>query len=425
MARNLIDRLGNMEPGEERSTLLAALYFFFALASYFILRAMRDAVGVAAGTGNLPWLFTGTLITTLVMNPVYASVVAKLPVRRFIPIVYRVFIALLLGFAAILKYGPHTWEPWLGPAFWILTSIYSLFIPSVFWGFMADTFTPEQGKRLFGIISVGGTLGALAGAFLTSRLAETVGTPVLMVLSVLLLECAVQSARRFPPSFRPDTRARDEAQQSVGGSSLAGITNVLRSPYLLSICVYMLMFTIGSTVLYFQQAEIVGARYSDRESRTAFLASIDTIVQLITVLAQLFITGRVIKWLGVAFTLAIMPVLSLVGFGTLGIYGTLGVFVVFQVLRRSGEYAFGRPAREVLYTVVKAEDKYKAKNFIDTFVYRGGDQIGAWSYAGLSALGLTAASISLAAAPMSAIWLAVAMWLGREQTKRQQAEPTA
>jgi len=425
VARNLIDRLGNMEPGEERSTLLAALYFFFALASYFILRAMRDAVGVAAGTGNLPWLFTGTLITTLVMNPVYASVVAKLPVRRFIPIVYRVFIALLLGFAAILKYGPHTWEPWLGPAFWILTSIYSLFIPSVFWGFMADTFTPEQGKRLFGIISVGGTLGALAGAFLTSRLAETVGTPVLMVLSVLLLECAVQSARRFPPSFRPDTRARDEAQQSVGGSSLAGITNVLRSPYLLSICVYMLMFTIGSTVLYFQQAEIVGARYSDRESRTAFLASIDTIVQLITVLAQLFITGRVIKWLGVAFTLAIMPVLSLVGFGTLGIYGTLGVFVVFQVLRRSGEYAFGRPAREVLYTVVKAEDKYKAKNFIDTFVYRGGDQIGAWSYAGLSALGLTAASISLAAAPMSAIWLAVAMWLGREQTKRQQAEPTA
>lgn len=425
MARNLIDRLGNMEPGEERATLLAALYFFFALASYFILRAMRDAVGVAAGTGNLPWLFTGTLITTLVMNPVYASVVAKLPVRRFIPIVYRVFIGLLLAFAAILKYGPHTWEPWLGPAFWILTSIYSLFIPSVFWGFMADTFTPEQGKRLFGIISVGGTLGALAGAFLTSRLAETVGTPVLMVLSVLLLECAVQSARRFPPSFRPDTRARDEAQQSVGGSSLAGITNVLRSPYLLGICVYMLMFTIGSTVLYFQQAEIVGARYSDRESRTAFLASIDTIVQLITVLAQLFITGRVIKWLGVAFTLAIMPVLSLVGFGTLGIYGTLGVFVVFQVLRRSGEYAFGRPAREVLYTVVKAEDKYKAKNFIDTFVYRGGDQIGAWSYAGLSALGLTAASISLAAAPMSAIWLAVAMWLGREQTKRQQAEPTA
>jgi AAA family ATP:ADP antiporter len=422
MAQRLIDRLGNVKPEEERATLLAALYFFFALASYFILRAMRDAVGVAAGTGNLPWLFTGTLITTLVMNPVYASVVAKLPVRRFIPIVYRVFIALLLIFAAIIKYGPHTWEPWLGPAFWILTSIYSLFIPSVFWGFMADTFQPEQSKRLFGVISVGGTLGALAGAFLTSRLAETVGTPVLMLLSVALLECAVQSAKRFPPSFRSDTRARDEAEKPVGGSAFAGITNVLTSPYLLGICLYMLMFTIGSTVLYFQQAEIVGARYADRESRTAFLASIDTVVQLLTVLAQLFITGRVIKWLGVAFTLGIMPVLSLIGFGALGMYGTLGVFVVFQVLRRSGEYAFGRPAREVLYTVVKPEDKYKAKNFIDTFVYRGGDQIGAWSYAGLSGLGMAAPSISLAAAPMSAVWLAIAIWLGRQQVKKQQAE---
>jgi ATP:ADP antiporter, AAA family len=284
-SRGFLARLGTIEPGEERATLLAATYFFFALASYFILRAVRDAAGVAAGTDKLPWLFMGTLVTTLVMNPVYSTIVSRLPVRRFIPIVYRVFIALLLTFAAIIKYGPREWEPFLGPTFWILTSIYSLFIPSVFWGFMADTFRPEQGKRLFGFISVGGTLGALAGAFLTSRLAQVVGTPVLMVMSVLLLECAVQSARRFPPSFRADTRARDEADETVGGSSMAGITHVLTSPYLLGISAYMLLFTIGSTVLYFQQAEIVGARYADREARTAFLASIDTVVQLLTVLA--------------------------------------------------------------------------------------------------------------------------------------------
>ncbi len=411
--RRLVNRLGTMQPGEERATLLAATYFFFALASYFILRAVRDAAGVAAGTSGLPWLFTGTLITTLVMNPVYGAVVARLPVRRFIPIVYRVFIALLLSFAAVIKYGPPSIEPYLGPAFWILTSIYSLFIPSVFWGFMADTFYPEQSKRLFGIISVGGTLGALFGAFLTARMAEMVGTPVLMVLSVLLLECAVQTVRRFPASFRVETRAREAAQQSVGGSATAGITHVLGSPYLLGICAYMLMFTIGSTILYFQQAEIVGARYADRESRTAFLANIDTVVQSLTILAQLFITGRVIRWAGVGLTLAIMPVLSFVGFTALGTWGTLTVFVVFQVLRRSGEYAFGRPAREVLFTVVSAEDKYKAKNLIDTFVYRGGDQIGAWSYAGLSALGMAVGTISLLAAPLSALWLGVAMWLGR------------
>jgi AAA family ATP:ADP antiporter len=418
----LLRRLGTIEPGEERPTLLAATYFFFALASYFILRAVRDAAGVAAGTGQLPWLFTGTLLTTLVMNPVYATVVARLPVRRFIPVVYRVFIALLLGFAAIIKYGPASWEPWLGPAFWILTSIYSLFVPSVFWGFMADSFRPEQGKRLFGFISVGGTLGALAGAFLTSQLATVVGTPVLMVLSVLLLEAAVQAARRFPPSFRPESRARDEAQQPVGGTSLAGITHVLRSPYLLGVCLYMLLFTIGSTVLYFQQAEIVGARYADREARTAFLASIDTVVQGLTVLAQLFLTARVIRWLGVGVTLAILPLVSVVGFTTLGVAGTLTVFVAFQVLRRAGEYAVTRPAREVLYTVVSAEDKYKAKNFIDTFVYRGGDQIGAWSYAGLQAIGMSVATISLCAAPVSAVWLLVGLWLGRRYRAREAGE---
>jgi AAA family ATP:ADP antiporter len=419
---SLLRRLGTIEPGEERPTLLAATYFFFALASYFILRAVRDAAGVAAGTGQLPWLFTGTLLTTLVMNPVYASVVARLPVRRFIPVVYRVFIALLLGFAAIIKYGPPSWEPWLGPAFWILTSIYSLFVPSVFWGFMADSFRPEQGKRLFGFISVGGTLGALAGAFLTSQLATVVGTPVLMVLSVLLLEAAVQAARRFPPSFRPESRARDEAQQPVGGTSLAGITHVLRSPYLLGVCLYMLLFTIGSTVLYFQQAEIVGARYADREARTAFLASIDTVVQGLTVLAQLFLTARVIRWLGVGVTLAILPLVSVVGFTTLGVAGTLTAFVAFQVLRRAGEYAVTRPAREVLYTVVSAEDKYKAKNFIDTFVYRGGDQIGAWSYAGLQAIGMSVATISLCAAPVSAVWLLVGLWLGRRYRTREAGE---
>ena len=421
--RRIVDRLGTMEPGEERPTLLAATYFFFALASYFILRAVRDEAGVAAGTSGLPWLFTGTLITTLVMNPVYGTVVARLPVRRFIPIVYRVFIALLLGFAALIKYGPPVLEPYLGPAFWILTSIYSLFIPSVFWGFMADTFSPEQSKRLFGIISVGGTLGALVGSFLTARFAELVGIPVLMVMSVVLLECAVQTVRGFPPSFRRETRERDAAQRSVGGSSLAGITHVLRSPYLLGICLYMLMFTIGSTVLYFQQAEIVGARYDDREARTAFLANIDTVVQSLTILAQLFFTGRVIRWAGVGLTLAIMPVLSFVGFTALGLWGTLAVFVVFQVMRRAGEYAFGRPAREILFTVVPPEDKYKAKNLIDTFVYRGGDQIGAWSYAGLSAIGMAVSTISLLAAPLSALWLTIAIWLGRRQLQLAREAP--
>jgi AAA family ATP:ADP antiporter len=194
---------------------------------------------------------------------------------------------------------------------------------------------------------------------------------------------------------------------------------------MLGICVYMLMFTIGSTVLYFQQAEIVGARYANREARTAFLADLDFITQGLTLLAQLFITGRVIRWLGVGITLAILPLISVLGFSALGMWGALGLFVVFQVSRRAGEYAFGRPAREVLFTVVPPEDKYKAKNFIDLFVYRTGDQIGAWSYNGLGALGLSMSAIALVAAPMSLVWLFIGLWLGRQQIKRQAAETDA
>lgn len=422
MIRRWVSRLVTVEEGEWRTTLLAFTFFFFLLASYFILRSIRDAVGVAAGTARLPWLFTGTLVATLLVNPAFGTLVSRLPVRRFIPIVYRMFALMLILFAAAVQWSTPEYERFLGTAFWIWTSVFSLFVPSVFWGFMADTFYSEQGKRLYGFIGVGGTLGALAGSSFTAALATSVGTPILMLMSVLLIECAVQVVRQFPSSFRAETRERETERRSVGGTSLAGITNVLRSPYLLGICLFMLLFTIGTTVLYFQQAEIVGARYTDRESRTAFLARIDFFVQLITIVAQIFISGRVIKWIGVGMTLAILPIMSIIGFGALGMYTSLSLFVAFNVLRRAGNYAFANPGREVLFTVISPEDKYKAKNFIDTFVYRSGDQIGAWSYAGLSALGLAVSSISLMAVPMSAVWLAVALWLGRRHTAMQLAE---
>lgn len=422
MIKRTVAKLVTVEEGEWRATLLAFVFFFFVLASYFILRSIRDAVGVAAGTSKLPWLFTGTLTATLLANPLYASVVARLPVRRFIPIVYRAFAALLLAFAVGVKVGTPTYDWLLGPAFWIWTSVFSLFVPSVFWGFMADTFYSEQGKRLYGFVGVGGTLGALAGSSITALLATTVGTSVLMVVSVVLLEGAVQVVKRYPPSFRTETREREARSQVIGGSSFAGITNVFKSPYLLGICLYMLLFTIGTTVLYFQQAEIVGARYADQESRTAFLARIDFAVQLLTIVAQLFVSGRVIKWIGVGLTLAILPLVSVIGFGALGVYSSLSLFVAFTVIRRAGNYTFANPGREVLFSVIPAEDKYKAKNFIDTFVYRGGDQIGAWSYRLLSTAGMSVSSIALIAAPMSAVWLLVALWLGRRHTVLQRSE---
>ena len=416
-----IERLVTIEEGEWRATLLAFTFFFFLLASYFILRSIRDALGVQAGVGALPYLFTGTLLSTLALQPISASLVARVPVRRFIPLAYRAFGACLVGFFVALTWFPHT-DKVLAPVFFVWTSVFNLFVVSVFWGFISDNFTAEQSKRLYGFISVGGTVGALAGSGITALLAKKAGMGPLLVISAVMLEITVQCVRRFPTSFRSDTRAREARREPIGGGSLSGITHVLRSPYLLMICLFMLLFTIGTTLLYFQQAVIVKAEFHDRNSQTAFLAKIDFTVQFLTVLAQLFLTGRIIKWMGVGITLSILPVMSVIGFTAMGMWPVLAVFVAFNVLRRAGNYGFSSPGREVLFTVISAEDKYKAKNFIDTFVYRTGDQIGAWTSAYLTGAGLGVVAISWLAAPMSAVWLLVALWLGRRHGKMQEAD---
>lgn len=401
---------------------MACVYFFFLLTSYFILRSIRDSVGVQAGVSRLPSLFMYTFIATLLINPVFSFVVSKLPVRRFIPIVYRVFGACLLAFASILYFVPPERTGFMIPVFWTWAAVFSLFVPSVFWGFMSDTFTSEQSKRLYGFVGVGGTLGALAGSGITALLVKHTGIPALLVLSAVMLETGVQVVRFFPPSFRKETREREASKSAIGGNSFAGFTHVLKSPYLLMICVYMMLYTIGTTVLYMQQAQIVKAAFSTQEAQASFLAYIDLSVQVLTILAQIFVTGRVIKWLGVGVTLAILPIMSILGFTALGVASSITLFVVFSTLRRAGNNAFASPGREVLYTVVTPEDKYKAKNLIDTFVYRSGDQIGSSGYAALAAAGFAAASISFMAAPMSAVWLVIAFWLGRRHTKLTAAE---
>ncbi|HSR14494.1 MAG TPA: MFS transporter, partial [Gemmatimonadales bacterium] len=240
------------------------------------------------------------------------------------------------------------------------------------------------------------------------------------LVSVVLLEFAVQCVQRLSGRLADRTgsgsgKTDPAGERIIGGRVLAGIFHVLRSPYLIGICLYMLLFTFGSTVLYFQQAEIAERAFGDRASLTAFFARLDLAVNVLTLLTQAFLTGRVIKLVGVTMTLGLLPMVSIMGFAALGAVPVLMVFVVFQVLRRAGEYAVARPAREILYTVLPREDKYKAKHFIDTFVYRAGDQVGAWSMAGMTALGLGVAGTAFVAAPIAAVWLAVALLLGRRQ----------
>jgi AAA family ATP:ADP antiporter len=413
---------------EVRAMVLGFVYYFFVLSSYYVIRPIRDDMGVAGGVENLPWMFTGTLLAMLVANALFAALVAKFSRRRFIPIAYRFFIANLLIFFVLLEALPQGHQIWVGRSFYIWTSVFNLFVVSVFWAFMADIFSTDQGKRLFGFISVGGTLGGICGAAITATLVQRIGAVNLLLISAVLLELSAQCVRLFPAGFRDarDSVRRETggAEAPIGGGIWSGIVHDLRSPYLLGICAYMLLYAITSTLLYFQQASILASAFTDRAARTAFLAQIDLIVNVLTIFVQLFLTGRLLKWLGVGVTLALLPALSVIGFTGMGFVPTLSVLVVFLTLRRAGNFALARPAREVLFTVVSREDKYKAKSFIDTFIYRAGDQIGAWSSPALGLLGLGMAGISFVAVPLAAVWFFISLWLGRKQVSMTRERPS-
>ena len=393
------------------------LFVFSILSAYYVIRPIRDEIGAFGGTSNLPWLFTGTLLTLLAVNPLFAALVKRLPRARFIAIAYRFFMLNLAVFAILLGTSSGEQYLWVGRAFFIWTSVFNLFVVSVFWAFIVDVFDSEQGKRLFGFLAAGATLGAIVGSALTSGFVARIGATYLMFASIALLELAVFAVRRLSritEAFRRN-HGRDEQEIPIGGTVLAGVTHTLRSPYLLNVSLFILLYSITSTFLYFQQASIANAYFSDRAARTAFFANIDLIVNVLTLGAQIFLTSRALKKLGVAVTLSALPLFSVLGFATLALAPTVAVLVTVQVLRRVTNFAFARPTRELLFTVLPREDKYKAKSFIDTVVYRSGDQIGSWSYALLGYLGLGLSGIAIVAVPLSLVWLVNSVWLGRRQ----------
>ena len=422
LAQKVATRLTGTRPDEAGIVLLSAAYFFFILSAYYVLRPIRDGMGVAGGVENIPWLFTATLAGMLVAHPIFASIVSRWPRRRFVTVTYRFFMLNLLVYYLLLTgLGEGTAAVWVGRTFFVWISVFNLFVVSVFWSFMTDIYRERQSRRLFGLIGVGGTVGGIVGSSITAFLVGVLSLPTLLWFSIVLLECAVLCLKRLdrrvgsnPSSDVPSSDAPSSAEV-IGGSALDGIKRVLASPYLLGICAFMLLFTIGSTFLYNIQAEIVSRTFSDTPQQTSVFARIDLAVNTLTLVTQLFLTGRLMKWLGVGVTLAILPLISMVGFLALGAAPVFAVFVVFQVLRRAGNFAIAVPTREVLYTVLPRRDKYKAKNFNDTFVYRAGDQAGAWSFAGLGALGLSTTAMAWSMVPVAGVWLLVALWLGRRQ----------
>lgn len=423
---NIFKRLVDVRDEEVAALLWSCAYFFFILSSYYLLRPMRETAGVAGGVENLPWLFTGTLIGMLLAHPLFTAAVARWPRRVFVPVTYRFFMLNLVVFYVLFRTMPE-WDVWIGRIFFIWLSVFNLFVVSVFWSFMTDTWAEAQGKRLFGFIALGGTLGAITGSFFPAFLAERLGPLNLLLVGIVFLELAVTVVRRlsrvserFAEGRGPAAQGAKLDEQVIGGTVLDGVREALRSPYLLGIAIYMLLYTTASTVLYFQQAEVVGAAFTDRASRTAVFGRIDLAVNVLTIVTQAFLTGRILRWLGLGLSLAVLPIATIIGFTWLGFAPTLAVVIGFQVIRRASNFAVARPAREVLYTVLPREDKYKAKNFIDTAVYRLGDQVSAWGYAGMMALGLSMSAIAFVTVPIAGMWLMIALALGRAHRRRSE-----
>jgi ATP:ADP antiporter, AAA family len=415
-----VRRMIDVRPAETSALAWSWLYVFALFLAYYVLRPIRDELGVAGGVRNLPWLFTGTLLAMLAVNPLFAFAVRRWPRERFIAIAYRFFMLNLLVFMGLLVLAAPEHQVWVGRAFFIWVSVFNLFVVSVFWSVVVDVFDAEQGKRLFGFLTAGATLGGIAGSALTSGFIAKLGQNWLFLTSIILLEVAVFAARRLSSvsdTFQRPLRESDP-HQPVGGNIFAGMIHTVRSPYLMGIACFILLYAITSTFLYFQQATIVEAAFPDRAARTVFFAGIDFWVNVLTLFFQVFLTGRLMGRLGVLVTLCALPLFSVAGFAALAASPAVGVFVCVQVVRRVSNFALARPAREVLFTSLPREDRYKAKSFIETVVYRGGDQVASVAYAGLAGLGLSMTGIAIVAVPISTVWLGLSVWLGRRQESR-------
>ena len=413
--KKLFAKIVEVKPNEIRALWLGFFFHFLILTGYYITKPIRDSIG-ASNIEALPWMFTATLVAMLAANAAFAASVARMSRRKFIPFAYGFFIVVFVLFFIAMRSRPAAEQIWIGRGFFVWVSVFNLFNTAIFWAFMTDLFTVEQGKRLYGFIAVGGTLGAILGAYITKYYVREIGPANLLVIAAAMFAIAGFLVRFFPHGFAKQHKAAAATrEEAIGGSVWAGITHICRSPYLMGLAASILLYTTTSTWAYFQQSDLARGVLKTSTARTEFFGTLEIWVNGITVLIQIFLTGRLLKWFGVAFTLVSLPFLSMVGFAAMGIAASLAMLAVFQVARRAAAYALMRPSREILFTVLKREDKYKVKSVTDTLGYRTGDQLGAWSYHGLQGMGLNLNTISWIAVPITVGWCALSIWLARKQ----------
>jgi ATP:ADP antiporter, AAA family len=410
-----LQRVVPATPQERVAALWSFAYFFTLLAGYYVLRPLRDQMGIAGGVKALPWTFTATFATLLVAQPIYGKLVAKLPRARFIPLVYHFFVFNLVVFWLLLTLGVATVI--VARVFFVWVSVFNLFAVAVFWSFMADVFTSEQGKRLFGFIGAGGTAGGLLGPAITIGLSVPLGPINLLIAAIMFLELAVFCVYRLERTVDA-ARLSHPDERSIGGSAFAALPELIRSGYLVGVGAWVSLLSFGATILYFVQANVVATSVHGAGAQTRIFATIDLAVGLLTLATQTFATERLLRRFGVGATAAALPAVYLVGFAVLALAPSLAVVLVVQVLQRWTNFAIANPARQVWFTVVSRGEKYKAKNLIDVVIYRGSDALYGWVFDSLQAVGLKLGAIALCALPVAAGWLVLSMALGRTQARR-------
>jgi AAA family ATP:ADP antiporter len=423
--RHWLRRAFGVEADEAGAVVAGFVMFFLLFAGYFMLRPVRETMGITGGVENLQWLFTATFVATLAAMPLFGWIAGKVRRRRVLYWVYGFFASNLLAFGACFLTDPG--NVWIARTFYVWLSVFNLIAISVAWSVLVDVFAVGQARRLFALMAAGASLGGLIGPLLGVFLVGPIGHAGLIFLAAALLLASAFAAHAVHRWGDRHVLAESEAtgrQHPLGGSPFAGATEVLRSPYLLGIALFVVLLASVTTFLYFEQARLVEAAFPDPTDQTRVFGIIDSIVQTLAILTQLFITGRVAQRLGVAVLLVAVPVVVAAGFLWLAFAPVFAALAVVMVVRRAGEYAFVRPGREMLYTTVGDEAKYKAKNFNDTVVYRGADAVSAWVKAGIDMVAQQPAVAMLIGAGIAVAWGVNGAALARAY-RRRASEPAA
>lgn len=427
-----LQRFLNIRRAEVAPFMVSTFYFFCVLTALQALRPARDALGMTRGMDDIRWLFVLTAVVTLLVNPAFSWLVSMFRRITFITLSYSFFALSLVGFYALLTLTPQNIGETSGQVFYVWFSVFNLFCTMIFWALMVDSYSLEQSKRMFGAIAVGGTLGAIFGPWISSQLAVPLGTPSLLLVAAGFLVLAVASAWGVVAMQQRLADASDDAHEYpqdvravIGGNAMDGIKAVFQSKYLLMISGYMLMLSVIATLIYFTRLQMVEAAATGTDERAQTFAYMDMATQTATLILQLLVAGHVMRRFGVATALVLLPVAMAGGFIGLALVGSLTAVVALDVVFKSIQRAIMRPARETLFTVVSRDEKYKAKAFTDTFVYRGGDVTGAWTEGALASIGAGLMGLAALTVPLAAVWGAMGLWLGREQERLAAAKGLA